>query len=301
MEIYLIAGKEDLLPRAKITPIGKQKSIAKAEIIKVNERPPQAALSTYSSPKLPPEISLIPKNGKTKTKNKIKYFLSFSDTKNVTPTTANNIKKAVKRRKAHLGISLDGDADRIILCDEKGNIIDGDQIIAALALRWKNKKMLKGGVVGTLMSNYGLEKFFKSEKIRFIRSNVGDRYVKEKMKKNNFNLGGEQSGHIILGNFATTGDGLLVALESLFALRKGISASKVFKVYNSVPQKLLNINVKDKKIINSLKCKQAIKLANNLIKNKGRLLVRPSGTEPKIRIMCESFNNSLIDKCIKMI
>ena len=121
------------------------------------------------------------------------------------------------------------------------------------------------------------------------------------MKKNNFNLGGEQSGHIILGNFATTGDGLLVALESLFALRKGISASKVFKVYNSVPQKLLNIKVKDKKIINSLKCKQAIKLANNLIKNKGRLLVRPSGTEPKIRIMCESFNNSLIDKCINII
>tara|TARA_A100001015_G_scaffold126810_1_gene140523 strand:- start:1 stop:411 length:411 start_codon:yes stop_codon:yes gene_type:complete len=95
IEIYLIAGKEDLLPRAKITPIGKQKSIANAEIIKVNERPPQAALSTYSSPKLPPEISLIPKNGKTKTKNKMKYFLSFSETKNETPTIANKIKKAV--------------------------------------------------------------------------------------------------------------------------------------------------------------------------------------------------------------
>merc|ERR1711991_221498 len=95
IEIYLIAGKDDLLPNAKITPIGKQKSIAKAEIIKVNERPPQAALSTYSSPKLPPEISLIPKNGKIKTKNKIKYFLSFSDTKNETPTIANKIKKAV--------------------------------------------------------------------------------------------------------------------------------------------------------------------------------------------------------------
>ena len=114
----------------------------------------------------------------------------------------------LKKHNAHLGISLDGDADRIIMCDEKGNIIDGDQIIAALASRWKNKKMLKGGVVGTLMSNYGLEKFFKSEKIKFIRANVGDRYVKEKMQKNNFNLGGEQSGHIILGKFATTGDGL---------------------------------------------------------------------------------------------
>ena len=136
-------------------------------------------------------------------------------------TYPNKIKSAVIKNKAHLGISLDGDADRIIMCDEKGNIIDGDQIIAALATRWKSKKMLKGGVVGTLMSNYGLEKLFKDEKIRFIRANVGDRYVKEKMQKNNFNLGGEQSGHIILGKFATTGDGLLVALEALFAIRKG--------------------------------------------------------------------------------
>ena len=132
-----------------------------------------------------------------------------------------NIRNAVKRYKAHLGISLDGDADRIIMCDEKSNIIDGDQIIAALATRWKNKKMLKGGVVGTLMSNYGLEKYFKYKRIKFIRANVGDRYVKRKMQKNNFNLGGEQSGHIILGKFATTGDGLLVALEVLFAIRKG--------------------------------------------------------------------------------
>jgi phosphoglucosamine mutase len=110
--------------------------------------------------------------------------------------------------------------DRIIMSDEFGNIIDGDQIIAAIATRWKNKKMLKGGVIGTLMSNYGLEKFFETNKIKFIRANVGDRYVKEQMQKNNFNLGGEQSGHIILGKFATTGDGLLVALEVLFANKK---------------------------------------------------------------------------------
>ena len=211
------------------------------------------------------------------------------------------LKKHVKNYKADLGISLDGDADRVIMCDENSQIIDGDQIIAMIAKRWKRKKILKGGVVGTLMSNYGLEKFFSNEKINFKRSKVGDRYVKEMMKKNNFNLGGEQSGHIILGKFATTGDGLLVALEVLFALRKGKSASEMFRVYDSVPQKLLNIRVKDKKIINNPKCKKAIKLANNLIKNKGRLLVRPSGTEPKIRIMCESFNYSLIDKCINII
>jgi len=211
------------------------------------------------------------------------------------------IKKFVKKHKADIGIALDGDADRVIMCDEKSKLIDGDQIIAMIAKRWKRKKILIGGVAGTLMSNYGLEIFFSNEKIKFVRAKVGDRYVKEAMKNNNLNLGGEQSGHIILGNFATTGDGLLVALEVLFALRKGQSANKIFKVYKPVPQKLLNIKVKDKKIIYSLKCKNAIKLANNLIKNKGRLLVRASGTEPKIRIMCESFDSSLIDKCINMI
>ena len=211
------------------------------------------------------------------------------------------IKKYVKKYKADMGIALDGDADRVIMCDEKSQIIDGDQIIAMIAKRWKKKKILRGGVIGTLMSNYGLEKFFLKEKIKFIRSNVGDRYVKEQMKKNKFNLGGEQSGHIILGKFATTGDGLLVALEVLFALRKGRSASEIFREYNSVPQKLINIKVKDKKIINTFKCKRAIKSANILIKDKGRLLVRPSGTEPKIRIMCESLNYSLIDKCINIV
>ena len=117
--------------------------------------------------------------------------------KNCGSVYPNNIKRAVKKYKAHIGISLDGDADRVIMCDEKSNIIDGDQIIAALASRWKNKKMLKGGVVGTLMSNYGLEQYFKTLNINFIRANVGDRYVKEKMQKHKFNLGGEQSGHIL--------------------------------------------------------------------------------------------------------
>ena len=216
-------------------------------------------------------------------------------------TYPSKIQAAVKRHKAKLGISLDGDADRIIMCDENSKIIDGDQILAMLALRWKRKKILKGGVVGTLMSNYGLEKFLKKENINFIRANVGDRYVKTEMKKNNFNLGGEQSGHIILGKFTTTGDGLLVALEVLFSLRKGNKASKLFNVYNSVPQKLVNITVKDKSIINSRKCKQAIKKAKKMIEKKGRLLIRKSGTEPKIRIMVESENKVLLKKCIKII
>ena len=216
-------------------------------------------------------------------------------------TFPRKIRSAVKKYRAHIGISLDGDADRIIMCDEKSNIIDGDQIIAALATRWKNKKMLKGGVVGTLMSNYGLEKYFKSKGIKFLRANVGDRYVKEKMQKYNFNLGGEQSGHIILGKFATTGDGLMVALEVLFSLRKGNKASKLLNMFTPVPQILENITVKDKNVISKKKCKAAIKYANNLMDNKGRILVRKSGTEPKIRIMTESSNKKLMLKCLKII
>ena len=216
-------------------------------------------------------------------------------------TFPNKIKNLTKKNRAHIGISLDGDADRIIVCDEKGNIIDGDKIIAMLAQRWKKKKILKGGVVGTLMSNYGLEKFFKKNKIKFLRSNVGDRYVKDLMQKNKFNLGGEQSGHIILGKFATTGDGMLVALEILFSMRKGKKASELFKNFIPTPQLLENIEVKDKSIIKSIKCKKAIKIANNLVNGKGRMLVRKSGTEPKIRIMCESENKILLKKCINIV
>ena len=216
-------------------------------------------------------------------------------------TYPNKIRLAVKKYKAHLGISLDGDADRIIMSDELGNIIDGDQIIAAISKRWKIKKMLKGGVVGTLMSNYGLEKFFKSEKIKFLRANVGDRYVKEKMQKNNFNLGGEQSGHIILGKFATTGDGLLVALEVLFAIRKGKKASYFFNKFKKIPQVLENIEVKNKSIIKDSEIKKSIKLAENLMKDQGRILVRESGTESKIRIMGESENKKLLIKCMNII
>ena len=216
-------------------------------------------------------------------------------------TYPSKIKVAVKKHKAHVGISFDGDADRIIMCDEKGKIIDGDQIIAMLARRWKLKKILKGGVIGTLMSNYGLEKFLKNQNIKFLRSKVGDRYVKEKMKKYNFNLGGEQSGHIILGKFATTGDGLLVALEVLFSLRKKRKASKLLNVFKPIPQILENVTVSNKDVIKKKKCKVAIKKANKLMNKKGRILVRKSGTEPKIRIMAESDNKSLILKCIKLI
>ncbi len=225
----------------------------------------------------------------------------FNINKKCGSTYPSNIKTAVKKYKAHVGISFDGDADRIIMCDELGKIIDGDQIIAMLARRWKLKKILRGGVVGTLMSNYGLEKFLKNEKIKFIRSKVGDRYVKELMRKFNFNLGGEQSGHIILGKFATTGDGLLVALEVLFSLRKSKKASSLLNMFKPLPQILENVIVKNKEIIDTPVCKKAIKEAKKLMSGKGRILVRKSGTEPKIRIMAESNDKVLILNCIKLI
>ena len=151
------------------------------------------------------------------------------------------------------------------------------------------------------MSNYGLEKFFKSKKIKFIRANVGDRYVKDVMLKNNYNLGGEQSGHIILGKYATTGDGMLVALEVLKEIKKGIRASKFFNVFKKTPQVLYNITIKNNNILSNLSVKKAINSANNLIKNQGRILVRKSGTEAKIRIMVETENIKLLNKCLQII
>jgi len=225
----------------------------------------------------------------------------FNINKNCGSTYPNKLQKFVRKYKADLGISLDGDADRIIMCDEKGSIVDGDQIIAALALQWKKKKILRGGVVGTLMSNYGLEKFFKNKRINFIRASVGDRYVKEIMQKKKFNLGGEQSGHIILGKFATTGDGLLVALEVIQALSRNIKASDFFNVFEKIPQILENVKIKDDKILNRTSVKKSIKIAKNLIKGEGRILVRKSGTEKKIRIMGESKNKVLLKKSINII
>ena len=225
----------------------------------------------------------------------------FNINDNCGSTFPNKLQRYVKKHKAHLGISLDGDADRVIMCDEKGCIIDGDQIIAALAIQWKKKKILKGGVVGTLMSNYGIENFFRKKNIKFVRSDVGDRYVKEVMQRKKFNLGGEQSGHIILGKFATTGDGLLVALEVIQALNKNIKTSDFFNVFEKTPQILKNINIKEDNILKKSSTKNAIKIAKRLIKGKGRILVRKSGTEPKIRIMGESINKVLLKKCMKIV
>jgi phosphoglucosamine mutase len=225
----------------------------------------------------------------------------FNINKNCGSTYPQILQKKVKQYKADLGISFDGDADRIIMCDEKGTIIDGDQIIAAIAMQWKKKKILKGGVVGTLMSNYGLEKFFKQKNIKFIRANVGDKYVKELMQKYKFNLGGEQSGHIILGKYATTGDGLLVAFETVKALNGKMKASTFFNVFKKTPQILENVKCKKENILKDPKIKKLIRLSKEKIKGQGRILVRKSGTEPLIRVMGESDNINLLKIVLKKI
>ena len=218
----------------------------------------------------------------------------FNINKNCGSTHPELIQKSVKTHKADIGIAFDGDADRVIMCDEKGEIIDGDQIIAMIAKNWKKKKILKGGVVGTLMTNLGLENYFKSNNIKFYRADVGDRYVKEKMNSLKYNLGGEQSGHIILGNLATTGDGLLVALEVLNSLKNNGKASKVFSVFKKVPQVLENIKVKNKNIVENKSLKAKINQIDKSLKQEGRLLVRKSGTENLVRIMVESSDKKLI-------
>jgi phosphoglucosamine mutase len=218
----------------------------------------------------------------------------FNINKNCGSTHPELIQQSVKTHKADIGIAFDGDADRVIMCDEKGEIIDGDQIIAMIAKNWKKKKILKGGVVGTLMTNLGLENYFRSNDIKFYRANVGDRYVKEKMNTLKYNLGGEQSGHIILGNLATTGDGLLVALEVLSSLKNNIRASKVFSIFKKIPQILENIKVKNKNIIENKSLSAKINHIDKNLKQEGRLLVRKSGTENLIRIMVESSDKKLI-------
>ena len=210
--------------------------------------------------------------------------------------------KKVRKTKSEIGIALDGDADRIILCDEKGNIVDGDQIIAMLADRWKRKKILRGGVIGTLMSNYGLENYFKEKKIKFIRANVGDRYVKEKMQKNNFNLGGEQSGHIILSDYSTTGDGLMAALQVLHIIQaSGKPASQVCRPFEPRPQLLENVKLNIGDPLRADAVKQVIAESEKRLLGKGRLLIRESGTEPLVRIMAEGEDRKLIASVVNEI
>lgn len=208
------------------------------------------------------------------------------------------LQRAVREHRAHVGIAHDGDADRTIFCDEKGRVVDGDRIIGLCALEFKSEGRLKGNtVVSTVMSNLGLERYLLKKGIKFIRTRVGDRFVAEKMRSGGYNLGGEQSGHIILSDYNTTGDGPITALQVLYLMKKkGWALSKLASGIKLYPQVLVNVDVEKKKDIKSIPAiEAAIKKAEERLAEKGRLLVRPSGTESKIRVMVEGEDKGLIE------
>jgi phosphoglucosamine mutase len=196
----------------------------------------------------------------------------------------------VLMEKADLGIALDGDADRVIILDEKGQVVDGDQIIALIASSLCERGRLTGGVVTTVMSNLGLERYLTNTlKVPMVRSQVGDRYVIEKMRELGYNLGGEQSGHIICSDYSTTGDGLVAALQLLAVIKKdGRKASEVCHKFTPVPQLLVNVRGIPKTAIDDKKVKDSIRVAEKTLAKRGRVLVRNSGTESMVRIMVES-------------
>jgi phosphoglucosamine mutase len=205
---------------------------------------------------------------------------------------------------ADIGIALDGDADRLAMVCEKGRVIDGDQLMAAIAERWRrDDRLTGGGVVATVMSNLGLERFIGGHGLKLVRTQVGDRYVLERMRADGFNLGGEQSGHIIMTDHATTGDGLMAALQALSVLIKSRKpASATFRCFEPVPQLLKNVRVRDAAA--ALEAKTvvaAIAAGEKKLGKKGRLLVRKSGTEPLIRVMAEGDDSDLVKSVVDQI
>jgi phosphoglucosamine mutase len=206
------------------------------------------------------------------------------------------LRTAVLEHGAALGLALDGDADRLVLVDEQGRAIDGDQVLALIAQRWQGDGRLKGGgVVATLMSNWGLERHLSGLGLALHRTAVGDRYVVERMRADGFNLGGEQSGHIILSDFATTGDGLLAALQVLAVmLQLDRPISEVGRPFTPLPQRLSNIRVERRLDLSSPGIVAALESQRQRLAGRGRLLVRPSGTEPVIRVMVEAEDETLL-------
>jgi phosphoglucosamine mutase len=208
------------------------------------------------------------------------------------------LKSIVRERGAHIGIALDGDADRLIVVDERGQVIDGDQLMAVIAQSWASSGRLKNGsVTATVMSNLGLERFLQSCGIALKRTAVGDRYVVEEMRRSGDNLGGEQSGHIILTDFATTGDGLMAALQALAVLvQAGRPASEALRLFQPLPQYLKNVryDAGARLPLDQDSVKAAIKAGEVELTGKGRLLIRKSGTEPLIRVMAEGEDEALV-------
>ena len=207
----------------------------------------------------------------------------------------------VREMRADFGIALDGDADRVVMADESGRLIDGDQILALLARYWTKTDRLKGGgVVGTVMSNAGLERYLKSLNLKLARATVGDRYVIEEMRKGGFNVGGEQSGHIILSDFGTTGDGLIAALQVLAVLAEEQKpASEALHLFEPLPQEHRNVRFKNKSPLGDKVLDARIKACEARLIGTGRVLVRKSGTEPVIRVMAEGDDPALVREVVR--
>jgi phosphoglucosamine mutase len=202
--------------------------------------------------------------------------------------------------RADIGIALDGDADRVLICDERGRIVDGDQLLAVIAESWQADGLLaKPGIVATVMSNLGLERYLEKLGIALARTPVGDRYVLEHMREHGFNVGGEQSGHIILTDHTTTGDGLLAALQVLAVTqRRKEPVSQVCHRFDALPQVLKNVRYKSGKPLENAQVRTAIKNAEHRLNGQGRLIIRPSGTEPVIRVMGEGDDKVLIEEVV---
>ncbi len=219
-------------------------------------------------------------------------------------TSPQAMSKAVREYRADIGIALDGDADRLVICDEKGQVVDGDQIMAIIAKAWSDSDALKGGgVVATVMSNLGLERFLSGHGLALERTAVGDRYVSARMREGGFNLGGEQSGHVILSDFSTTGDGLIAALQVLAVMIKtGQPMSELARQFEPVPQKLENVRFTNgAKPLDNADVKAAIADGEARLNSSGRIVVRPSGTEPLIRVMAEGDDPKLVAQVVREI
>jgi phosphoglucosamine mutase len=206
----------------------------------------------------------------------------------------------VREMRADIGIALDGDADRVAIADEKGHIVDGDQIMALIAESFKEDgKLAKPAIVGTVMSNLGLERHLIANGLELIRTRVGDRYVLEAMRDDGYNVGGEQSGHIILSDYTTTGDGFVAALQVLAVVKKsGKSVSEACHRFEPLPQILKNVRYKSGKPLEDVKVKTAIASAEKKLNGHGRLVIRPSGTEPVIRVMGEGDDRELVEAAV---
>jgi len=215
-------------------------------------------------------------------------------------TVPDFLRGEVRRHGADLGLALDGDADRLIISDERGQIVDGDQILALIARSWSEAGRLEGGgVVATVMSNMGLERFLAGQGLALHRTRVGDRYVMERMREGGFNLGGEQSGHMILLDHGTTGDGLVAALQLLAVLvERGEAASAVTRVFHPLPQRLQSVRFTGASPLQAPSVKAAIAEAEAALDGSGRLLIRASGTEPVIRVMAEAEDATLVERLV---